>query len=80
LDSTIVIGIVVGILVVIVAFQTIQLIGVNSRMSGAAVASGGIDMTGWTEDEKMNYEHHGVIPARFQQSQQQIPKQGVGGC
>ncbi len=27
-------------------------------------ASGAIDMSGWTENEKMNYEMHGAIPAR----------------
>ena len=36
----------------------------------ANVASG-IDMSGWTEDEKMMYEHHGTLPARLQGSQQQ---------
>ena len=29
-----------------------------------------VDMTGWTEDEKMMYEHHGTIPARLQQKSQ----------
>ena len=32
--------------------------GVQSQGAGA------IDMSGWTENEKMNYEMHGVIPAR----------------
>jgi hypothetical protein len=72
-------GIIVAILVVVVAYQTFQLMGMSNRLTGAAVATGSIDMTGWTETEKMNYEHHGIIPARVQQGQQ-APQQGVGGC
>lgn len=81
MDSLTILGIIVVILVAVVAFQTIQLIGISNRITGAAAASGGsIDMTGWTENEKMNYEMHGILPSRLQQSQQQTPRQGVGGC
>ena len=39
----------------------------TSNLTGNAVAdSGKLDTTGWTENEKMNYEMHGTIPARAQ--------------
>ncbi len=38
-----------------------------------------LDMTGWTEDEKMMYEHHGTLPARLQGNQQPSSNM-VGGC
>ncbi|OGI15584.1 hypothetical protein A3K63_01560 [Candidatus Micrarchaeota archaeon RBG_16_49_10] len=83
LNSMIVMGAIVGVLALIVAFQTIQIMGLNNKISGAAVTSsvsGGIDTTGWSADELMQYEHHGIVPARAQQGQQQAPSQGVGGC
>ena len=47
--------------------QTFQLNGIKSRISttGAVTSTGSIDTTGWTENEKMNYDMHGTIPARF---------------
>lgn len=50
----------------------------SNQVTGNA-AAGGMDMTGWTEDEKMMYEHHGTLPARFQGSRQQSSNM-VGGC
>ena len=49
--------------------------------------TGAIDMSGWTDNEKMNYEMHGIIPAKGNASQgnaspdalQGLPSQ-VGGC
>ena len=40
----------------------------TSRLTGNVVAgtSGKLDTTGWTENEIMNYEMHGTIPARVQ--------------
>src|SRR3989344_824586 len=37
-------------------------------ITGNAVSenSGELDTTGWSENEKMNYEMHGTIPARIQ--------------
>ena len=37
-------------------------------LSGNGQTTGPIDMSGWTDDEKMNYEMHGIIPARAQGS------------
>ena len=52
-----------------------------------AQGTGAIDMSGWTDNEKMNYEMHGIIPAKGNASQgnaspdalQGLPSQ-VGGC
>lgn len=94
-----------GILFALSALQTLQLAntlntlgsqGPAATLTGAAtIAStaqtGALDMTGWTANEKMNYEMHGIIPARLQQSStnpnttttnditQGLPTQ-VGGC
>ena len=56
--------IVIGILFVAVIFLTFK----TSSLTGNAVAgsSGNLDTTGWTENEKMNYEMHDTIPARLQ--------------
>lgn len=58
--------------------QSFQIKSLKGGVSGNAVQSGGIDMRGWTEDEKMMYEHHGTLPARLQQSSNQ--QNMVGGC
>ncbi len=64
----------------------------TASLSGAAnQQSGALDMSGWTANEKMNYEMHGIIPARAQGTAtasnttstnsitQGLPSQ-VGGC
>ena len=43
-------------------------------------ATGAIDMSGWTENEIMNYEMHGTIPARAQGSASSASSGMVGGC
>ncbi len=71
-------------LVLTAGVQAIQLSELRaSSGAGAAVTSGGaVDMTGWTADEKMMYEHHGTLPARLQQPGAQKPASSgmVGGC
>lgn len=64
MDSMTIIGIIIGILVLIVAFQTIQLIGINSRMTGATVTTEGSTPSQTTQGS---------------QSQTQLPTQR-GGC
>ena len=56
--------IVIGILFLAVIFLTFK----ASTISGNAVAgsSGQLDTTGWSENEKMNYDMHGTVPARLQ--------------
>ena len=44
-----------------------QIISWGGGITGNAVSSNGqIDVAGWTENEKMNYEMHGTVPARLQ--------------
>ena len=43
------------------AFQT----GISGAGVSAGTDSGKIDTTGWSENEIMNYEMHGVVPARI---------------
>ena len=59
-------------------YRGIETQGVASQES--AQSSGKTDMTGWTEDEKMMYEHHGTLPSRLQSNNQQQQPNMVGGC
>lgn len=65
-------------LVLLVIFQTYQISSIKNSITGNAV-NGKLDTTGWTANEKMNYEMHGTIPARVQGS---APASSgmVGGC
>lgn len=58
--------------------QSFQIASIKKTAAANAVPSGQLDMSGWTENEKMNYEHHGTIPARAQQAAPQANM--VGGC
>ncbi|MEK6854708.1 MAG: hypothetical protein AABX73_00625 [Nanoarchaeota archaeon] len=55
---------IIGVLFLSVLFLTYK----ASSLTGnaAAESSGKLDTTGWTANEKMNYEMHGTIPARLQ--------------
>ncbi len=56
--------IVIGVLFLAVLFLMYK----ASTITGNAVAggSGKLDTTGWSENEKMNYEMHATVPARLQ--------------
>ena len=56
--------IVIGVLFLSVLFLMYK----ASTISGNAVAgdSGKLDTFGWSENEKMNYDMHGTVPARLQ--------------
>ncbi len=77
-----VLWIAIGILFLSVLFLTYK----ASSLTGNAVAgsSGKLDTTSWTENEKMNYEMHGTIPARLQgkvgASRASSGTGMVGGC
>lgn len=73
-----VIVVMVAAVLLISVVQSFQIKSLKGEISGNAVQSGRIDMAGWTEDEKMMYEHHGTLPARLQQSSNQ--QNMVGGC
>ena len=67
---------------VVQAFQigSLKTSGIE-KITGNAIG-GAIDTSGWTETEKMNYEHHGTLPARLQGSVKQAAASPtmVGGC
>jgi len=79
-----------AVLIVLVVISVTQIFQISSlkneiseknAISGNAVSiSGGIDTAGWTENEKMNYEMHGVIPARVEGSSPSSGSGMVGGC
>ena len=54
----------------------------TNSSTAAAVSNGKLDTTGWTENEKMNYEMHGTIPARVAGSASGASGGSgmVGGC
>jgi len=71
--------IVIGVLFLSVLFLMYK----ASTISGNAVAgdSGKLDTSGWSENEKMNYEMHGTVPARLQGKVAASSGTGmVGGC
>ena len=68
--------VVIGILFVVALYLIFQ-----AGATGNATNSGKIDTTGWTENEIMNYEMHGTIPARVQSGASSSSSSGmVGGC
>ena len=73
-----VLWVIIGVLLLAVIYTVFF----KSPATGNSVnANGQIDTTGWTENEIMNYEMHGVIPARFKgQAISGASSQMVGGC
>jgi len=84
--KTIAVAIFLGVVVVLSVVQMLQLNDIKNRISTTGMAtansgSGAIDTSGWTENEKMNYDMHGIIPARFQRGSPSGAGAGmVGGC
>ncbi len=82
MKSYLLIGMMALVLAVLVV-QSFQISAIRGQLTGNVVsASGGaIDTSGWTEDEKMNYDMHGIIPARVKGSADSSAGTGmVGGC
>ncbi len=94
MDKGALVLVIAGILLVVVALQAFQLSGLVKTAKAAQAgqvqaaapspaASQALDTSGWTANEKMNYEMHGIIPSRVQgqsgASQAGAPSQ-VGGC
>lgn len=72
-----------GIVLIVAVVQAFQLANLQEKITGLAVGSTGagpLDMSGWTADEKMNYEMHGAIPARAGSSGSSPSVGMVGGC
>ena len=70
-----------GMIVLVLAisvFQSLQIKSIKSQMTANVIKNSDItDMAGWTDDEKMQYEHHGIMPARFKQTKETSQ---VGSC
>ncbi len=68
---------IIGVLLVAVFFLTYK----TSTLTGNAVADNGkLDTSGWTQNEIMNYEMHGTIPARVGGASAPAAGGMVGGC
>ncbi len=78
-----IVTILVGILLVVSIVQFFQLNGVKSKASATgavtATVTNSVNTAGWTEDEVMNYEMHGIIPARVAESSSTGASM-IGGC
>lgn len=83
IKNFVLIGIVIAVLLISVV-QSFQIKSIKSKIAqiqitgNAANSNGVMDMSGWTDDEKMMYEHHGVLPSRLGQNQKQTSQ--VGSC
>ena len=71
--KNLIIWIVIAVLAVAVIYVFFFRGGATGNVTGA------LDTTGWTENEKMNYEMHGTIPARVSSSASASSNM-VGGC
>ena len=77
-----------GMVAVILALAIMQSFQIKAIKAGqnapviSGAATGSVDMTGWTADEKMMYEHHGTLPARVQGGSAPAASGSgmVGGC
>ncbi|MBI5332252.1 MAG: hypothetical protein HZB65_01640 [Candidatus Aenigmarchaeota archaeon] len=82
-QQTVLVIILVAVLLVVVV-QAFQITSLGNKVTGQVTSgssSGSMDMTGWTENEKMNYEMHGTIPSRVSGGSASISGSGmVGGC
>ncbi|MBI5391898.1 hypothetical protein HZB00_02755 [Candidatus Woesearchaeota archaeon] len=72
----------VGLILALAIFQSFQIRGLKTAQPATlqTASSGAVDMTGWTADEKMQYEHHGTLPARSGGGQSPSSGGMVGGC
>ena len=86
MNNKVVIGIGAMIVVLFISFlvvQTFQINSIKKEIPGiTGYATKQISTRGWTENEIMNYDMHGTIPAKYQ-TQNTNPSIGsgmVGGC
>ncbi len=93
MQKEIIIAGVLGVLLLVVVAQSLQLNSLNANLASqktaglSAAGTGVLDTSTWTANEKMNYEMHGTIPDRAKGSvsasaaaaQSSAPRQ-VGGC
>ena len=72
-------NVVLWVVIAILALAVIYVVFFKGGLTGNASA-GALDTTGWTENEKMNYEMHGTIPARVSGASTGNAGGMVGGC
>lgn len=85
MKSYITVGLILAVLAlsVVQSFQIKSLKSDISNIQGSVVQGSGVfDMSSWTENEKMMYEHHGTLPARLQGNAPAPSNSAamVGGC
>jgi len=75
------IGGMVAIILLVSILQSFQISSLKNQITTNAVQTGSVDTSGWTENEKMMYEHHGTLPSQLQsqQTKSQVADM-VGGC
>ena len=72
---------VMAVLLIAVLFTSFIGPAITGRAASTVASGGKLDTSGWTENEKMNYEMHGTIPARVKSSASSSSGSGmVGGC
>lgn len=75
-NMKVILWVIIAVLLVFVAFFVYK-----DRKSLDAQSIGIDDLSSWTADEKMQYEHHGILPARLEGKVLQQKSSGmVGGC
>lgn len=74
---------VIGVLFLAVLFLTFKASSLTGNAVAGKTSTGQLDTSGWTENEKMNYDMHGTIPARVAGSTSGASTSSsgmVGGC
>lgn len=82
------VAVLTSIAVIILVLQMFQVGNLREKITGLATGSidsiGPLDTSSWTENEIMNYEMHGTIPARFGKNNNAANNAAaagmVGGC
>ena len=71
-----------GIIAFVLILSVVQYFQIRSLKDNIGSGTDSLDMSSWTADEKMNYEMHGIVPARSQggAAQSQSSNNMVGGC
>jgi len=67
---------------VVIGMLFLAMLFLTFKLGAEKSSTGQIDTTSWTENEIMNYEMHGTIPARAQSNAPNSPAGAgmVGGC
>lgn len=79
--------VVLAFVLVLSAFQTIEIGNMKAKITSNAItgnsvasANAPLDQSDWTENEKMNYDMHGIIPSRAGVPSSSSGSGMVGGC